>query len=498
MALSAGQRTALQGEGLVDVADFEGFDEDTLKQAFKNVRYLNPPVSVPAKCTSRLLIASMAHQYYRETARAITPVNMHFTNVLKSFHLEWKAIQKLAAKDVELKLPVLSKNCPPMKWCESMKLYFDATFGVRNIPLSYVIRESANVTPEVDDPLAPSSSYGSSGSVLSDMISRSSHTHALFKQDNSQVFSLIEQAARNTSYISTIKTFERRKDGRGAWLAMLQAHVTDNKWEIILQENSKWLLNSKWNGKKYALEMFIGQHRIKYEQMKEAAQSVQYQLPNQHTRVGYILNAIESDDPSLHAAMAAVEGDNAIRADFELAAGKLIPKDPYARNQSQKEQKSVSFNISCTDGDKQTETVSKNGRGAKTGVDLRWHTKESYAALSREQRNELAAWKRSSEGMKATEDARAKFNNEKRRRNTKKNSGKDKKKLKAQVASLQKELDEKKSKEDDDAKINRIAAALSQSPTRGNAAAAANGANRNISLAREIMGIVGRESESSA
>ena len=113
MALSNDQRIALQGEGLVDVADFEGFDEDTLKQAFKNVRYLNPPVSVPAKCTSRLLIASMAHQYYRETTRAITPVNMHFTNVLKSFHLEWKAMKKLADKEVELTLPVLSRTVHP-------------------------------------------------------------------------------------------------------------------------------------------------------------------------------------------------------------------------------------------------------------------------------------------------------------------------------------------------------------------------------------------------
>ena len=109
----------------------------------------------------------------------------------------------------------------------------------------------------------------------------------------------------------------------------------------------------------------------------------------------------------------------------------------------------------------------------------------------------MAAWKRSPEGMKATEDARAKFNNEKRQRNNKRNGGKDKKKLKAQVASLQKELDEKKNKESDDAKISRIAAALSQSPTRGNGNAT-NGADRNMSLARAIMGIVGRESESSA
>ncbi len=496
MSLTNDQRQALKDEGLGDLDDFEGFDEDTLKQAFKNVRHRTPPVSIPAKCTSRLLVASLAHNYYRETERAITAVNMHYNNVLKSFNLEWKAIKKLAGKDTDLKLPVLSKSCPPMKWCESMKLYLDSTFGVRTIPLSYIIRDSATVTPEVDDPLEAGASFGTSGSVLGDLIARSSHTHVLFKQDNSQVFSLIEQAARNTSYLSTIKTFERRKDGRGAWLAMLQAHVTDNKWETILQENSKWLLNSKWNGKKYALEIFIGQHRIKYEQMKEAAQSVQYQLPNEHTRVGYILSAIESDDPSLHAAMAAVDGDDALRSDFELAAGKLIPKDPYARNQAQKESKSVSFNISGLDGGKTKDSGSKNGRGKKTGVDLCWHDFDEYAALTQDEKKELAAWRKTPEGKKATEGASKKFQSDKKRKTNKKRGGQDKK-LKAQVASLQKALDEKKSKEDDDAKITQIAAALSQN-TRGTNNAAANAASTNMSLARTIMGIVSRESESSA
>ena len=48
------------------------------------------------------------------------------------------------------------------------------------------------VNPNVTyDPLQPNKSYGSSGSVLDDLINRSGHDHALFKTDNATVYSLI-------------------------------------------------------------------------------------------------------------------------------------------------------------------------------------------------------------------------------------------------------------------------------------------------------------------
>ena len=77
------------------------------------------------------------------------------------------------------------------------------------MPLTYVIREKVDVDPEAPpagaaadpnityDPLEPGKPYGSSGSVLEYLIKRSSHSHPLFKSDNSSVYSLIEQAARN-------------------------------------------------------------------------------------------------------------------------------------------------------------------------------------------------------------------------------------------------------------------------------------------------------------
>ena len=82
----------------------------------------------------------------------------------------------LKDQDNDLKLPMLSKNTPPLKCCESFKHYLSNTFGVRNISLSYVVREKVEVDPEVavagldPDPLQPNKSYGSSGSVLENLI----------------------------------------------------------------------------------------------------------------------------------------------------------------------------------------------------------------------------------------------------------------------------------------------------------------------------------------
>ena len=101
----------------------------------ENTRALDPPVPIPAKSSIRLSIASKAYEYYSTIARTPTPPNMHYTNVLKKFYIEWKAICEAADRDFELKLPILSKNNPPLKWCDSMKHYLHSKYGSRKIPL---------------------------------------------------------------------------------------------------------------------------------------------------------------------------------------------------------------------------------------------------------------------------------------------------------------------------------------------------------------------------
>ena len=71
--------------------------------------------------------------------------------------------------------------------------------------------------------------------------------------------------------------------------------------------------------------------------MQQCAEHIAYQLPNEHTRVGYLLEGIQCSDPGLQAAMVSVrmdDGANGMRSDFEKAVVHLLPYDPVARKRA--------------------------------------------------------------------------------------------------------------------------------------------------------------------
>ena len=73
--------------------------------------------------------------------------------------------------------------------------------------------------------------------------------------------------------------------------------------------------------------------------MTVCAEHVEYQLLNSYLRVGFVLDAIESDDAGLQAAMAMVNimddtGINGKRGDFEAAIAYLLPKDPVVKKRN--------------------------------------------------------------------------------------------------------------------------------------------------------------------
>ena len=61
--------------------------------------------------------------------------------------------------------------------------------------------------------------------------------------------------------------------------------------------------------------------------MQACSQHVAYQLPNEHSRVGFLLDGIENDDTGLQAAMASVKDDTGAggkREYFERASCHLL------------------------------------------------------------------------------------------------------------------------------------------------------------------------------
>ena len=68
--------------------------------------------------------------------------------------------------------------------------------------------------------------------------------------------------------------------------------------------------------------------------MSACAEHIQYQLPNEHSRIGLLIDAIQCVDNGLQAVMASIKTDNGpygLRNNFERAVAHLLPYDPVAK-----------------------------------------------------------------------------------------------------------------------------------------------------------------------
>ena len=120
-----------------------------------------------------------------------------------------------------------------------------------------------------------------------ELIARASHTHALFRDNNSVVYYHLEEATMGTSYAASIKHFLRGKDGRGAWKALTSQYAGKDKWQAEIKCQEQLLHTRIRKGQSnFSLENFISHHRNAYVSMQASAEHVQYQLPNEHSRVG--------------------------------------------------------------------------------------------------------------------------------------------------------------------------------------------------------------------
>jgi hypothetical protein len=115
------------------------------------------------------------------------------------------------------------------------------------------------------------------------------------------------EATRSTAYAASIKPFQRRKDGRLAWLALLGQYAGNDKWEaeIKIQEASYTPEFGRVNAtsRSNPLSPSTGTPTVS---MEACAEHAQYQFPNQHSIVGFLLDAIQNNDAGLQAAIASV------------------------------------------------------------------------------------------------------------------------------------------------------------------------------------------------
>ena len=127
--------------------------------------------------------------------------------------------------------------------------------------------------------------------------------------------------------------------------------------------------------------------------MQASAEHVQYQLPNEHSRVGLLLKAIQCSDAGIQAAMASIKADNGpegLRNNFQATAAHFLPYDPVAKKRSSGYKRSSTQISSLMEVSDVTTKKPSNG---KTGVHLCYHKTSEYRTLNQEQKDEWREWR---------------------------------------------------------------------------------------------------------
>ena len=414
----------LQTEGLTAVEDLAEFDKETIEGMASNLRrpagriadpnpgaaagatIPTPPFAFGAKSQQRLIQATNLLRFYDTVGRAVTAANLQWTPVMKNFSAQWKALEDKKGGD-EPDVPMISKALPIIKWTEAFRDYLHRVIGVRTIPLAYVIRPEATV-PAIGAQAAGTPHSVQHEAIDAELIARASHGHPLFREDNSSVYYKLEEATRATSYAASIKPYQRTKNGRDAWLALSNQYAGKDKWEAEIKRHEQLMHTRVWKGQSnFTLERFIAQHRNAFVSMQAAAEHVTYQTPNSHSRVGYLLDAIQCSDAGLQAAMANIKTDQTgLRNDFEATASFLLPYDPVQKKRNDHGTKRGPADISDATGEEAYNVSSfgtKKGTGS-SGVPLRYHKKEEYDLLTKAQQRELREWRMNKSG-KSTDGA---------------------------------------------------------------------------------------------
>ena len=410
LGIPAATHVQLQSEGIATFEDLLSFKPEDVKRIAESLRRPSgrvpdptagaaagttiptPAFSFPIKSQIRLEEAIELAHFYDTIGRQFSAQDMMYP-VIKSFKELWDALQEKKKKEPEV--PMLGKGVSFVKWIESFKDHCYQCIGTRSVPLAAVIRDVVAVA-QVCPPRAIGQPYSEEhGSIVGDLIHRSSHARGNFKEDNAEVYFKIEEATRNTTYQDSIAPFKRTLDGRGAYLALKAQYAGKDKWEAIIAKHKEIVSTRVWKGNtNFTLESFVQQHRTAFIMMSSAAEHVPQQLPDGYTRVTDLFSKIQCDDAGLQAAIAHIENDDepgGKRHSFEDAVAYLLPKDPVAKRANLSGSKRSNASVS----DVQAET---SGTGTKpgigvTGVHLRYHTNKEYAKLNKDQQTELREYR---------------------------------------------------------------------------------------------------------
>jgi len=167
---------------------------------------------------------------------------------------------------------------------ESMDAWLSSTYGSGTLLLSYVVRPDIN--PMVADPgfLRPS--------VPDEILRRAIHTGQNFHPNNGAVWSMIHAVTHTTSAYSIVKKFGKDRNGRLAYLALVQHYKGDAHLTVLKTTAENTLRKIFWNGstRNFTFEMFTAKLNGAYTDLESTGD-----FRSEEHRVDALLNKCSGD-----------------------------------------------------------------------------------------------------------------------------------------------------------------------------------------------------------
>ena len=121
--------------------------------------------------------------------------------------------------------------------------------GVSGISLAYIIRLAVGAPNPLPPLLNDVTWSGTNMSMMEELIEHAAHEGASYKADNATVYRLIQDTVADISHISSIKPYQRSRDGRKAYEALVLHNMGNSKWEKVVEEAESMVTTRFFNGK---------------------------------------------------------------------------------------------------------------------------------------------------------------------------------------------------------------------------------------------------------
>ena len=419
----------IRDHGMESFEALAELEADDVKGLIHAARRADPTLIISALIEKRCKLVCYGARIYTMIGRNVTAQSLSLKR-LKEFEDHKKIID--GHKDPTDEIPKVSKSYGIDKALDTLPNYLRTKIGVRGVALSYVIRQSE--TPAALENLANDKPYTEKyTSLMQELILTTPHDGVSWEEDNSTVFAILQEMVRDSPMGSSLKRHQKKLDGRGAYLSLVQHNLGSSQWDKVIIRAEEIQNSRIWNGRnsRYTLKKHIDMHRDAYNDMVRATEHIQYEIPNEHTRVSRLLRSVQANHiASIAAAKTTIEANQTKRDDFEEAADFLVLNAPVGRAVNQALRISAVHSEPGND-DKTLDDYSH------VQIDDRFYTRDEYGQLTSDQKHKLKLMResRTSGGSHNRNDKRRRRNGNKKRKFKKMRT--ENKELRQKIAALE-------------------------------------------------------------